>query len=126
MCHLREGRFYIRQFSHRLLDQTQNTYRYSLMLERVPGQRSFNAVLQVPKPSQLDDWALYEDLIRRDYRERHGDEAFGAWKVFEEEQRTEKEQFLKAKALREEIIKVRHVQTRFDSYLDPVCRVFAG
>ncbi|KAI9049213.1 hypothetical protein LZ554_007060 [Drepanopeziza brunnea f. sp. 'monogermtubi'] len=107
-----DGLFHVRHFSHRLLDQNQNTYRYSLMLERVPGQVSFNAVLQVPKPSQLDDWVLFGELLSRDYRERHGDEAFGRWKEFEEEQRTEKEQFLKAKALREEMNKYTMVERK--------------
>ncbi|PBP24156.1 hypothetical protein BUE80_DR004906 [Diplocarpon rosae] len=105
-------RFRVKLFSHKLLDQIQNTYRYSIMLERVPGQKPFNAILQIPTPSQLDEWVLFEELIGRNYRERHGDVAYSKWKVFEEEQRTEKEQFLKTKALRDAISKYTVVERK--------------
>ncbi len=92
-------RFVVKQFGHKLLDEAKNMFRCQLILERVSNQTPFNDVLRSPKPSQLDDWALYEKLVGDDYRKRQGDIEYSKWRDFEEEQRAEKEQFIKSKAL---------------------------
>lgn len=86
------------------------------MLERASNQRPLHEVLQLPKPSQLDDWDLYKKMMNEDYRMREGDVAFSKWREHEEEQQTDKEQFIKSKTLQEGIRRYTVVE-RKPSYL---------
>lgn len=70
----------------------------------------------MPKPSQLDDWDLYKKMMNEDYRMREGDVAFSKWREHEEEQQTDKEQFIKSKTLQEGIRRYTVVE-RKPSYL---------
>lgn len=73
------------------------------MLERVDSQKPLHEILQLPKPSQMDDWELYKRLMNEDYRMREGEAAFDRMKDYEEEQQADKEQFVKSKELQEGI-----------------------
>ena len=86
------------------------------MLERLASQRPLHEVLQLPKPSQLDDWDLYKKIMNEDYRQREGEVAFGKQRDIEEEEQSDKEQFIKSKALQEGILRYRGVE-RKPSYL---------
>lgn len=59
-----------------------------LTLERVPGQRSLAELARVPRPSQLDDWQLYETYEGEMVRQRRGEQAFVEWKTTKAEERT--------------------------------------
>ncbi|KAL2068255.1 hypothetical protein VTL71DRAFT_16353 [Oculimacula yallundae] len=96
-----DGLHVVRQFGHKLLDEAKNIYRCTIMLERIPGQRPLHEVLQLPKPSQLDDWDLYKKMINEDYRRCEGDAALSRRTEQEEEHQSDKEQFIKSKALQE-------------------------
>ncbi|KAH7321648.1 hypothetical protein BKA65DRAFT_540825 [Rhexocercosporidium sp. MPI-PUGE-AT-0058] len=111
-----DGLYVVRQFGHKLLDENKDIYRCTIMLERVTNQRPLHEVLQLPKPSQLDDWDLYKKMMNEDFRLREGDVAFGKLRELEEEQLTDKEQFIKSKALQEGIRKYT-VVARKPSYL---------
>ncbi|KAH9205779.1 hypothetical protein DL95DRAFT_397359, partial [Leptodontidium sp. 2 PMI_412] len=111
-----DGLHVVKQFGHKLLDENKNIYRFTLMLERASNQRPLHEVLQLPKPSQLDDWDLYKKMMNEDYRMREGDVAFSKWREHEEEQQTDKEQFIKSKALQEGIRRYTVVE-RKPSYL---------
>lgn len=105
-------RFIVKQFGHKLLDEPNNIFRCQLVLERVSSQTPFNDVLRFPRPSQLDDWVLYEKLIGDHYRKRQGDIQYIKWKDLEEEQRADKEQFIKSKALCEGLRKYTVVERK--------------
>ncbi|XMA12320.1 hypothetical protein WAI453_005111 [Rhynchosporium graminicola] len=105
-----EGLHVIKQFGHKLLDEAKNIYRCTIALERVPGQRPLHEVLKLPAPSQLDDWDLYKKMMNEDYRRCEGDAALSRRTEHEEEQRTDKEQFIKSKALQEALH--RYTETR--------------
>ncbi|KAH7393332.1 PUA-like domain-containing protein [Cadophora sp. MPI-SDFR-AT-0126] len=111
-----DGLHVVRQFGHKLLDETKNVYRCTIMLERSTSQKLLAEILRLPKPSQLDEWRLYRKLIGEEYRKREGESAFEKWTDLEEEQQAEKEQFLKARALREGIRQYTLVE-RKPSYL---------
>jgi len=98
-----EIRHVVKQFGHKLLDETKNVYRCTIMLERSTSQKPFAEVLRLPRPSQVDDWNLYKKLLGEEYRTCEGETAFEKWADLEEEQQTEKEQFIKASALKEGI-----------------------
>lgn len=91
----------VKEFGHKLLDEANDIYRNTITLERLPDQKSMEEVLKRPKPAQLDDWILYNQLIGEDFRLRRGDRAYTKWKEFEEDQQAEKEQYVKARKLRE-------------------------
>lgn len=99
--HANIRRYVVRQFGHKLLNEKENIYRSTLILERLGGQNSIHLINHVPWPSQVDTWNLYDEMIGDDYRSRKGDEDYTKWRQFEEEQEEEKRQFLKSKALQE-------------------------
>ncbi|KAK0099966.1 hypothetical protein ONS95_013212 [Cadophora gregata] len=98
-----DGLHLVKQFGHQLLDESQNVYRCTIMLERSTSQKPFAEVLRLPKPSHLDDWILYKRFVGEEYRKREGEAAFEKWIDLEEEKQADKEQFLKARALQEGI-----------------------
>ncbi|PVH78591.1 hypothetical protein DL98DRAFT_239405 [Cadophora sp. DSE1049] len=111
-----DGLHVVKQFGHKLLDETKNVYRCTIMLERSTSQKPFAEVLRLPKPSQLDDWELYKKLMGEEYRKREGEPAFEKWMDLEEEQQADKEQFVKSRALQEGIRRYTLVE-RKPSYL---------
>ncbi|RYO87798.1 hypothetical protein DL764_008820 [Monosporascus ibericus] len=56
-----DGLYTIEQYGTKLNSKT-NTHRLELMLERVADQKSIEDIMGIPKPSQLDDWKLFEKL----------------------------------------------------------------
>jgi hypothetical protein len=48
-------------------------------------------ILQIPSPSQMDDWALYNRIIGDDIRQREGDVAYSTWKNWQETLEKERE-----------------------------------
>ncbi|KAG7131686.1 hypothetical protein HYQ45_009827 [Verticillium longisporum] len=70
-----DGVFVIRAYSTKR-DTVSEKHRLELTLERLPGQTPMAEVLAVPRPSQLDDWALYETCEAETTRRRMGPRSF--------------------------------------------------
>ncbi|KAL8381454.1 hypothetical protein RB595_005630 [Gaeumannomyces hyphopodioides] len=87
------GQYKIVQYGHKLNEDIE-VYRLALVLERVPGQRSMEDLKVVPKPSQLDDWRLYERLEGEKLKSMVGRKNFLAWKTKKVKDKLEYEQWL--------------------------------
>ncbi|KAI0406723.1 PUA-like domain-containing protein [Xylaria palmicola] len=94
-----DGLYTIRQYGCKL-DSNINKYRLELTLERVPGQRPLDDIGKVPKPSQLDDWALYEKLEGDKIRLLQGESSYLEWKLRRQEEKLEREEWQRAKLFR--------------------------
>lgn len=68
-------------------------YTLRLTLERMPGQVSMAELLPIPRPSQLDEWDLYEQLERERIRQTQGQVKFDTWTIGRHVERVEREQW---------------------------------
>lgn len=84
--------YVIRQYSQRRNQQT-GLHRMVLTLERVPGQRPVQEIVKTPRPSQLDDWQLYEKYEGEMVKQRGGDRGFLEWKMARAQERMDLEQW---------------------------------
>ncbi|KAJ2995967.1 hypothetical protein NUW58_g1130 [Xylaria curta] len=91
-----DGLYTIRQYGFKL-DSNINKYRLELTLERATNQRSFNDIRKVPKPSQLDDWNLYEKLEGDKVRWLQGESSYLEWKLKRQEERVDREEWQRAR-----------------------------
>lgn len=76
--YLHADRYIIHSWSIKL-NITTDLYTLRLTLERISGQRSMDDVMKIPKPSDLDDWKLYEQLERDRIRDTEGKVRFDDW-----------------------------------------------
>ncbi|KAJ6780294.1 hypothetical protein PWT90_07534 [Aphanocladium album] len=74
------GQYIIRQYGHKLQPET-GLHRVIITLERVPGQKAMEELTQIPRPSQMDDWMIFERYEGEMVKKRRGNEAFTEWKV---------------------------------------------
>lgn len=72
-------RYRIRQYGHKL-DVNTEVYRLELVLERLRGQRSMHDLRRIPRPSQLDDWRVYERLEADKLKRLARSDAYLAWR----------------------------------------------
>ncbi|KAM4054604.1 PPIC-type PPIASE domain-containing protein [Hirsutella rhossiliensis] len=105
-----DGLYYIRQYSLKQNNQT-GLHRVVLTLERVRGQRSLQDIAAIPRPSQLDDWQLFEKYEGEMIRQKRGDQGFLEWKTAKAEERINLEQWRRTLELRAEL-KSRHETSR--------------
>ncbi|KAK8123505.1 Peptidyl-prolyl cis-trans isomerase pin4 [Apiospora kogelbergensis] len=84
-----EGLYIIRQYGTKL-DIVSETHRLELKLQRVHEQRPMEELRRIPKPSQLDDWALYEKLEGNEMK-RIGNAKYMEWNIQREEDRLDRE-----------------------------------
>ncbi|KAK6851769.1 Peptidyl-prolyl cis-trans isomerase pin4 [Apiospora arundinis] len=84
-----EGLYTIRQYGAKL-DIVSETYRLELKLQRVLEQRPMDELKRIPKPSQLDDWALYEKLEGNEMK-KIGNAKYMEWNIQREEDRLDRE-----------------------------------
>ncbi|KAM0334372.1 hypothetical protein ACHAQA_001398 [Verticillium albo-atrum] len=70
-----DGLFIIRAYGTKR-DPVSEKHRLELTLERLAGQRAAADLLAVPRPSQLDDWELYETCEAETTRKRMGPRSF--------------------------------------------------
>lgn len=68
-------------------------YTLRLTLERLSGQKPMNNIIDIPKPSQLDDWKLYEELESTRVRETEGEAKFDDWVAGRNVERIERTQW---------------------------------
>lgn len=66
-----------------------------LTLDRVPGQRPMKGIMKIPRPSQLDDWHLYEKYEAEMVKQNRGDERFLNWKLAKAQQKIEQDQWIR-------------------------------
>ncbi|KAI1191124.1 hypothetical protein F5B17DRAFT_348718 [Nemania serpens] len=90
-----DGLYTIRQYGFKL-DNNTNKYRLELTLERAADQRSFEGVRKVPRPSQLDDWALYEKLEGDKVKLLQGEASYLDWKLKQREEKLDQEEWRRA------------------------------
>lgn len=89
-------RYTIRQYGFKL-DSNVNKYRLELTLERAADQRLFEEVRKVPRPSQLDDWALYEKLEGDKVKLLQGEASYLEWKLKQREEKIDQEAWKRAR-----------------------------
>lgn len=68
-------------------------YTLRLTLERLQNQKSMEKIVEIPKPSQLDDWKLYEELESTRVRETEGKAKFDNWLAGRSVERIERTQW---------------------------------
>ncbi|KAI1340588.1 hypothetical protein F5Y15DRAFT_379175 [Xylariaceae sp. FL0016] len=94
-----DGLFTLKQYGYKL-DNMTNTYRLELTLERVTEQKSFEELRKVPKPSQLDDWNLYEKLEGDKIRLLQGETSYLEWKLKRQEEKIDREDWRRSRLFR--------------------------
>lgn len=87
--------YVIRQYGQKRNQQT-GLHRLFLVLERVPGQRPFPEIANIPRPAQMDDWHLFERHESEMVRQKRGNKAFLVWKTAKAEERIDLEQWKRA------------------------------
>ncbi|GFP53894.1 hypothetical protein TASIC1_0003027200 [Trichoderma asperellum] len=89
------GQYTIRQYGHK--QNLQNRlHRIIVTLERVAGQPSMTNLAKVPRPSQMDDWVLFEKFEGEMIRQNHGEQSFLDWKMMKAQERMERRQWRRA------------------------------
>lgn len=78
-------------------------YTLRLTLERLQNQKSMANIVNIPKPSQLDDWKLYEELESTRVRDTEGKAKFDDWIAGRSLERTERTQWRHSR-----VIKLKH------------------
>lgn len=73
------------------------------ILERVPGQTPIDEILHIPRPSQLDDWTLYEKLERERIKQTEGDARLTEWMIRRDKERIERGHWRRSRAFKSEM-----------------------
>ncbi|TLS23041.1 uncharacterized protein PpBr36_06073 [Pyricularia pennisetigena] len=102
-----DGLYKIVQYGQKL-DEDTEIYRLALVLERVPEQMPLEELRSIPKPSQLDDWKVYESFEADRLKSSRGHMNFLAWKNRKMRDKLEHEQWLVSVGLK---IGYQHFQT---------------
>lgn len=77
-----------------------NTHRLELTLERVAGQKPIEDVARVPKPSQLDDWYLFEKLEGDKIKQKLGEVGYLEWKLRRQQEKNDREEWKRSRLFR--------------------------
>jgi hypothetical protein len=91
-----DGFYIIRQYGTKL-NSTAETHRMQLTLERIPGQKPLGSVRGIPKPSQLDDWAIFGKIEEEIVKKYVGLNMLLEYKVRREVERIDRENWRRAK-----------------------------
>ncbi|KAI1082282.1 PUA-like domain-containing protein [Whalleya microplaca] len=94
-----DGLYTIKQYGCKLDNKT-NTHRLELTLERVPDQKHMQELKKIPKPSQLDDWDLYEKLEGDKIKLLQGETSYLEWKLIRQEQKIDREDWKRSRLFR--------------------------
>ncbi|KAI1268678.1 hypothetical protein F5Y18DRAFT_424041 [Xylariaceae sp. FL1019] len=89
----------IRQYGMRY-DEKLGAHRLELTLERVPNQRPCEELRQIPKPSQMDDWYLYEKLEGDQIKLVQGETKYLEWTLRRREEKADLESWQTARLFR--------------------------
>lgn len=85
------------------LDPATDVYTMRLILERKPGQRPMDQVLHIPRPSQLDDWSLYEKFEKERIKQTEGDARLTEWMIRRDKEKIERDHWRRSRAFKSEI-----------------------
>ncbi|GAP89601.1 hypothetical protein SAMD00023353_3500080 [Rosellinia necatrix] len=91
-----DGLYTIRQYGFKL-DNNINKHRLELTLERDADQRPLDDICKIPKPSQLDDWALYEKLEGDQVKLLQGESSYLEWKLKWHEEKIDRDEWQRAR-----------------------------
>ncbi|KAI3337509.1 PUA-like domain-containing protein [Xylariaceae sp. AK1471] len=94
-----DGLYVVKQYGFKL-DSKINKYRLELTLERVAHQRPFEDIRHIPKPSQLDDWTLFDKLEGDKVKLLQGDPSYLEWKLRRQEEKIDREEWRRASHFR--------------------------
>ncbi|KAK4202661.1 hypothetical protein QBC40DRAFT_320986 [Triangularia verruculosa] len=99
-----DGIWKLGSYRHRL-DLGSGEYKLELSLERVNNgqQMEMREVLKVPRPSQMDEWNLFEKLEADKVRQAQGEAVAYAWKCEREAGKAEREMWRRANRFRESV-----------------------
>lgn len=68
-------------------------HRVVVTLERVGSQKPLEELGDIPRPSQIDDWYLFEKYEGEMVKKRQGKEAFTEWKVAKAKEKIDYDQW---------------------------------
>ncbi|RYP68221.1 hypothetical protein DL769_005561 [Monosporascus sp. CRB-8-3] len=91
--------YIIKQYGTKL-DSKTNTHRLELTFERVADQKPIEDVTGIPKPSQLDDWKLFEKLEGDKIRLTQGETSYLEWKLSRQGEMVEREEWRRSRLFR--------------------------
>lgn len=83
-------RYKIKNYSH-VFDIVERKHRLEVTLERLAGQDIID--VQVPRPSQMDDWHLFEKHEVEVVKQRKGDHGYNEFKLLKEEEKHTRERW---------------------------------
>lgn len=92
-------RYIIRQYGTRL-DLVTSTHKLELKLERVKDQKPIDSLKKIPRPSQLDDWKLYEKLEGDKIKLTEGEASYLEWTLQREQERIDREDWKRDREFR--------------------------
>ncbi|KAK1245059.1 hypothetical protein MKX08_004688 [Trichoderma sp. CBMAI-0020] len=104
-----DGLYTIRQYGHKQNPNNQ-LHRIVVTLERVAAQSSMTNLAKVPRPSQMDDWVLFEKFEGEMVRQNHGEQSFLDWKVMKAQERMEQRQWRRALEVGAALTTARHAR----------------
>ncbi|KAL7946309.1 PUA-like domain-containing protein [Trichoderma barbatum] len=104
-----DGLYIIRQYSHKQNMQTR-LHRTVITLERISGQPNMTDLAKVPRPSQMDDWVLFEKFEGEMIRQHHGEQSFLEWKLMKAQERMEQRQWRRALEVGAALTTARHAR----------------
>lgn len=74
-----------------------------LILDRLPGQTPIDEILHIPRPSQLDDWSLYEKLERERIKQTEGEARLTDWIIKRDKERIERGHWRRSRVFKSEM-----------------------
>ncbi|KAI5465652.1 PUA-like domain-containing protein [Mariannaea sp. PMI_226] len=92
-----DGLYKILQYGQKL-DVNTELHQLALKLERVKNQLPVEEVIKIPRPSQLDDWELFEKYEGEMMNQRRGPQAWMDWKMEKAQEKIDREQYMRALA----------------------------
>lgn len=88
-------RWKLSSYNHKFYDDIR-LWRVTLTLAQLPNQPAMSDIIRIPRPSQLDDWHLYEHMEEAAMRALFGDRGAFKWKENREEEKRARESWRRA------------------------------
>lgn len=82
-------------YSHKL-DADKKLWRLILTLEQLPDQPAMKGIVKIPKPSQLDDWRLYEQIEESEIKALFGEQGVHRWNENRGQEKRERDSWRRA------------------------------
>lgn len=75
----------------------------TLKLQRVGNQKPIAELIEIPRPSDLDDWHLYKKHEGEMIKQKRGDRGFLDWKSEKAQDQIEKERYIQEMVFQAEL-----------------------